>query len=487
AFTAFLLLLAAAAAPASAQTVSEVTLDASPQLFTVLCALRVAEQTPLTGSGDPRSAVAKVDRALAELDPDQAAPLRAFIQGGGHRSPADGLSAYISLALVLQSPPDFDFVLPQAQLPPDVLGLEEFPPLLRSFYAQADLERLWREVLPLYESVIAERQTDVARTLLETRAYLRLIGESALGGSYKVYLEWLVPPGLISARNYGVNYFLVIHPQRSDFLDAVRHQYLHFLLDPIAAKYADAMKAWVRLQPVAERAPRLPEAFRNDLLLLATESLIRAVEIRLGRLAPAAAAAELDESEGSGYVFTRHFFQALVLFEEEEPSIRYYFPELVQGLDVEQERARLETVEFAPPLLSAGDSPTAVERIRQLLAEADAFMASRDYPAARERFQHILRDLSPNHPSALYGMAILASLAEDRDQAKHYFLRALQRAREPHILGWAHVYLGRIYDLEGARQQALTHYRAALALDTRLEKVEEAARRGLERPFGGGE
>ena len=52
------------------------------------------------------------------------------------------------------------------------------------------------------------------------------------------------------------------------------------------------------------------------------------------------------------------------------------------------------------------------------------------------------------------------------------------------IMAWTHVYLGRIYDLEGNREGAMTHYRAALALDTRVERAEQAARRGLERPFG---
>ena len=51
-------------------------------------------------------------------------------------------------------------------------------------------------------------------------------------------------------------------------------------------------------------------------------------------------------------------------------------------------------------------------------------------------------------------------------------------------MAWAHVYLGRIYDLEGNRQEAIAHYRAALALNTRVERAEQAARRGLERPFG---
>ncbi|MFQ5723593.1 MAG: hypothetical protein ACE5G6_03800, partial [Terriglobia bacterium] len=87
-------------------------------------------------------------------------------------------------------------------------------------------------------------------------------------------------------------------------------------------------------------------------------------------------------------------------------------------------------------------------------------------------------------PRALYGLAILASLEEDREEAKRYFLLVLREAREPRILGWTHIYLGRIYDLEGRRQEAVAHYRGALALNTALEKVNEAARRGLEHPFG---
>jgi hypothetical protein len=38
--------------------------------------------------------------------------------------------------------------------------------------------------------------------------------------------------------------------------------------------------------------------------------------------------------------------------------------------------------------------------------------------------------------------------------------------------------------LEGNRERALEHYRAALALNTRQERIEQAARRGLEQPFG---
>lgn len=473
--------LAAVALPASAQGVSEVTLDASPQLFTVLCALRAAGKAPVGETAGPVGP--PVQAALARLDAESLAALQTYFEEKRQGAPQDDLTAYVSTAMLLRPPPEFEFVLPRDQLPPDAWELAELPTLLRDFYARAQLDRLWRQVQPAYESAMAARQAEVAQMLLETRAYLRLTGQSSPSRTYTIYLEWLVPPSLASARNYGDTYFLILHPERADFLDLVRHQYLHFLLDPIALEHAAALGPWERLQPLTERAARLPAAYRRDLLLLATESLIQAIELRLRRAPPAETSAALDRSEQSGFLFTRHFYYTLELFEHEKPSIRFYFPDLIRTLDVDQELARLEHVDFSAAPAFTPHAAAPADPLRQWLGEAEAYLAAGNQAAARERFERVLA-ADPGHPGALFGLAVLASQAGDRQQAKEYFERTLERAREPRLLGWTHIYLGRILDLEGERQQALEHYRAALALNTRLERVEQAARRGLERPFG---
>jgi hypothetical protein len=474
--------LAALTSSLAAQTPSEVTLEASPRIFSTLAGLRATGRIPGPVSGPPEL-TAPVDAALTRVAPESLAPLQAFLEKQRVET-ADDLNAYISAALLLRPPPEFEFAMPRDQLPPDVWAMTGFPEALRTFYHGADLGRVWNSVLPAYEQVIAARQPEVTPMLLETRAYLRLLGQSTPARTYTVYVEWLAPPGLTSARNYGDSYYLVIHPQRPDFLDAVRHQYLHYLLDPITTKHAAEMSAWAKLQPLAERAPRLPAAFRSDLLLLATECFIQGVELRLRRLDATAAAAELDSLERSGFIFTRHFFHALALYEQDEPSMRFYFPELVRSLDVDQELARLARMDFEAAPAVGLHAPSSDETLARLLGEGEGYLNAGNYGAARERFERILRTLDPEEPGALYGLAILASQAGNREEAKQYFLRALERAREPHILGWAHVYLGRIYDLEGDRPQALVHYQAALALPARIEKVEQAARRGLEQPFG---
>ncbi|HEY4682822.1 MAG TPA: tetratricopeptide repeat protein [Candidatus Acidoferrales bacterium] len=88
-----------------------------------------------------------------------------------------------------------------------------------------------------------------------------------------------------------------------------------------------------------------------------------------------------------------------------------------------------------------------------------------------------------DNPRALYGMAVMATLNKDAEQAKEYFQRTLQRAREPRLLAWSHIYLGRIYDMEDRRELALSEYRAALAAGDPSEAVRSAAHRGLEKPF----
>ncbi len=468
----------------------DLRLDANPQLFAVLCALRAAGVTPVVEHPGSLPVTSRVEAALRRLEPSVSAPLRAYFAERQKGQEAVDLSPYISLALLLGAPPALSLNLPTAHIPPDVLLVKDLAPLLGPFYQQAGLERLWRAVLPYYDRKIAERQGRVAKTLLEARAYLRLIGDRALGRTYIIYLEALVPSGLTSARNYGQEYFLVVHPERADLLDTARHQYLHFLLDPVVAKYSDDLHELARVQPIAERAVRLPADFRHDTMLLVTESLIQGIELRLRKLPAAAASARLDEIERTGHLFARHFYYALEQFEQDEPSIRFYFPELLKGFNPGLETLRLAKVDFSAPAPEPAEGPPATpapqpeETALRLLAEAERLMGAGDREGARERFERVLKEIDAENPSALYGLALLASAEQDREAARGYFERTLARAREPRILGWTHVYLGRIYDLEGVRDKALEHYRAALALNTRQERIEQAARRGLQHPFG---
>ncbi|MCI0403746.1 MAG: tetratricopeptide repeat protein [Acidobacteria bacterium] len=482
-----LLALLLPAGQARADVSYEVTLDASPQLFAVLCAARAGGLTNSLGApGDP--VAARMEAYLAQLDPSVTEPLRSYFKSRHTRPGPHLLSTYISMAMVVSPPPGFEWTVARDQLPPDVWEVQDFQPVLLQFHQQARLGALWQEVRPAYEQALESRRFEVMQLLFETRGYLRMTGESPLGRSYVIYLDLLHPPGLVGARNYGEHYFLALHPNHADFGAAVRHQYLHYVLDQLMVKHGLKLKGWETLLPLANRAPRLTAAFRNDIVLLAAECLIQAAELRFRKMDYPEALREIDTRERSGYVLTRHFFLALERYEQDDPSMQYYFPTLFSEFNLPAERARLQRIEFAeaevadgPPTAAAPDS--ADDPRTQLLKEGERHLGEGDVEAARAVFDEVLKQ-RPNDPNALYGLALVASQEENRPEAREFFLRVLEHAQAPDILGWSHVYLGRIYDLEGNRTQAIAHYRAALALNSRVERVEQAARRGLERPFG---
>ncbi|MFQ5927084.1 MAG: hypothetical protein ACE5MH_06580 [Terriglobia bacterium] len=479
--SALLLLLAS---PRTAAASSDVNLDASERVFAVLAAVSLAGLNPRFAQDNVPRAVSDLWAHLRLLPSSTVTPLREFVAQHRQGSLHEDLSRYLSLALLLSDPPEFAFLLAPHELPPDVKEIRGFRQLVKNFYTEADLHSFWGRYLTVYEGEMARLQPDLSQALLRARAYLRLLSESTLGRRYVVFLEWLAPPGLTSARSYGDKYYLVVNPLQGDLLAAGRHQYLHFLVDPLAVKYAEAIGEKADLHELARRAPRLPGPYRNDFLLLTTECLIRAIELRLDAVPKPQVAVRVSELEQQGYVLTRYFLQALLRFEQVEPSFRFYFPELLAALDPLQERERLESIAFALSEERAGvPEPLAFARPEPLLAHAERELTRGNHETARMLFERVLSEYDGEEPRALYGLAVIASVQQDAEQARHYFERTTRVARDPHMLGWTHVYLGRIYDLAGERRAALAQYRAALAVRGISEKIQEAARRGLEAPY----
>jgi len=54
---------------------------------------------------------------------------------------------------------------------------------------------------------------------------------------------------------------------------------------------------------------------------------------------------------------------------------------------------------------------------------------------------------------------------------------------DPVALAWSHIYLGRMHDLDGDRDEALADYRAALAVTDVPEDARAAAQRGIEQGY----
>jgi tetratricopeptide (TPR) repeat protein len=119
----------------------------------------------------------------------------------------------------------------------------------------------------------------------------------------------------------------------------------------------------------------------------------------------------------------------------------------------------------------------------QLLDLAEQRLASGDVQGAQKLAQDALNRPDQDTARALFVLARAATLNRDVQGARTYFERTLAVAREPRLVAWSHIYLGRIFDLQENREAALRHYRAALATSDVTTEAKAAAERGLQQPY----
>jgi hypothetical protein len=279
-------------------------------------------------------------------------------------------------------------------------------------------------------------------------------------------------------------------------MDRIRHALLHFLIDPLPIRYADNVAAESPLLSQAERAPRLPSEFHDDVSGFFTECLVRSVELRLQRLPAPQLADQVNAAESDGYVLVRPLMTALAKFEASEPAMDLYFPTLVKSIDVAAEVKRLQAVTFpsASEEEAAGgygdETPNGRATLEATLSAGERAIAAQDAAGAQKEFELALTQ-APGQPRALYGLAVASVLQGNGARARELFTQVVTAASgsqgssrpDPVALAWSHIYLGRMDDLSGDRENALVEYHAALAVADAPESARLAAQQGLEQGY----
>jgi tetratricopeptide (TPR) repeat protein len=486
------------AAPAQ-RSASGISVEASQQLFSTMCALDAA------GFDAEESTLAEMPSRLAlrgellKLQGPFAEAVRQFYRDHALADPGETLSRYITFALVAGPPPTFQFQGNPDFLPPDVAALDGFQKILAGFYHEAHLDIRWTQIEPEYNRAIARYQSPVRRVVTVSNAYLREILRPMQGRTFTVFVEPLVG-NRTNFRNFGDHYAIVVGTGAQLPIDDIQHAYLHFMLDFLPIRYRKQVEAKSGLLNIAARAPQLPTEYRTDFLSFTDECLIKAVELRLRHLTPDKLEAALVENDKTGFILVRPFVTQLQKFEKSEPAMTYYFPDIIAGLDVPAEMKRLQDFTFAPfqtapqPAQTAATSEAQPAELDRWLAEGDHQIALKDAPAASATFEKALAKY-PDEPRAVYGLAIASILSGEGDRARELFEQLVAASpgtpgaaragatSDPSILAWSHVYLGRIHDLEDEREQALIEYRTALAIDGSPENARVAAQRGLDSPY----
>jgi tetratricopeptide (TPR) repeat protein len=242
-----------------------------------------------------------------------------------------------------------------------------------------------------------------------------------------------------------------------------------------------------RLTPLLDSVKTAPidESFKNDVTLLLTECFIRAIEARTtagGKAPEEQRQKAVEQSLEQGYILTRYFYDALIKFEKDPTGLRNAYGDMVLNIDVGKEEKLAAQVQFAnqadPELLHLSRPMEG-----KLLVTAEQRLSAGDVTNAQKLAQEALDEKSEDPGRALFILAQVATMNRDMQGARNYFQRAREVAREPKVVAWSHIYLGRIFDLQENRSAAVDQYRAALNAGASLPEAKAAAERGLQQPY----
>lgn len=468
-------------------------LDSNPSLFSVLAALNAAGFDADLNSQSNSQVRIGVRKYLSGKNLPSVVEIRRYIRD--HRLDGDTalLSRYISFALCIENPPEFKFRYRTNDLPPEVAAMEGFLPLLRQFHQEAGIDGLYKAAQPYFEKAIDAYHGPVSQAVLESNGYLRNPTSGASGRRFQIYLDLLGPPNQIHTRSYGDDFFVVVTPSLEPMVDDIRHAYLQHSVSTMVLRQTDELTKRKGLLDFAQPAPLLPSHYKEDFVLLAEKSFVKAIEARLltGPGAGARRQQMVDQALAEGYILTPYFAEALPGYEKQEQSMRFYFPEMIKELDTKKEDKRLEGVQFATKaqIRKAKTAPTpepeAPTGVVKLLADAEALYEGKQLAEARKLFLDIVAktDEKSLQAKAYYGLARVAIRENDPELGERLFQKSLDLSPDAATKAWCLVYLGRLADITGEAPKATDFYKAALAVDGGSNLARQTAEKGLAGAF----
>ena len=208
------------------------------------------------------------------------------------------------------------------------------------------------------------------------------------------------------------------------------------------------------------------------MLLCGTASAEAAGSARLGD--------QVNDAESDGYVFVPLLMTALAKFQASEPAMDLYFPTLVKSIGVHAEVKRLQAVRCWHQRLKKRSLAAKEDVTPSGKAESgsDAQRWQAGHRRARsgggpEEFELALTQSAQSAARYPWFGGCLSAARKRRSRPQSY-LRAVvwpqasgsqgSSRPDPVALAWSHIYLGRMDDLKGDRENALAEYHAALAV-----------------------
>jgi hypothetical protein len=462
---------------------------ADVRLFTVMAAVNVAGfdfETDPRGMSPVRRAIR--DR-LGDLPRDLVSELRLQYSSSNLKDKVALQSAYTSLALLLGPPPDFSLKQQVLSLPPGVEEVLGFEQLLTQFHQVAGIAEIWQNYEPVYRSEL-QRYKPVFRDVINaTQEYFRVSARVSLDRSIILMNDLLSQNDVVNARNLERTYYIVVEPAEeptSNFIQ-LQHEYLHFLIDPLVAKYGGTILKKRSLLALAQEQPRLSPDFRDRFLLVVGESLIEALLTRMHPdQHPDQEAAKVDFFR-RGLIFYPFFLRQLAIYETTDSSLPAFLQDALavisedaiqeDALSVNQYEQRLaeERRTRLQEEAKRRDEYEKAQLKERLFEEAGEALAKNDFSHAREKLEELLR-LDPGNANASFYMGQVHAQLGDHASAFPFYEAASQSDQvEAWVKAVSIVRMGRYLASQGRYPEARSLFEAARSMEGDLRGAREEA------------
>jgi predicted negative regulator of RcsB-dependent stress response len=432
---------------------------------------------------------------------------------GGERD----ISQYISLALYLTPPPELETSVDLTEMPPDSTQVVEIVPLLKDFMDAVDLHGIWLALHHVYDEEQDSLHESLSKMIVSTDLYLKMPANTYDGRRFVVVVEPQLSPRTVNARIYGADFVVVVSPSKGQIrMNDVRHTYLHYMLEPLLTARANAID---RMQPILKviRDAPLEFRYRNDTVPLNIECLIKAIEARTmdtgvpeykipaginrsdlpkyeherqlyQQKVDAIKLAAVHHDMTQGFVLTQYFYEQLIPFEKDPASLRDTIGEMVYSMDVEQQTQHAKQIEFDK---EADEEVLGRSKPRKLtgLDLAEARLAAGDVATASAMARQVLAthadtlDAVAQEARANFIMARVSIMSGHPEEAINGFQKTIATTKEPRLMAWSHIYLGRMLDLDCKRDEAISEYKTALESRDGQQDTRLAAERGEKKAF----
>ena len=331
------------------------------------------------------------------------------------------------------------------------------------------------------------------------------------------------------ARKIGDDYIVIVGPSRTVNVDPVRQALIRFVIDPMVERHLKASLEYKdQISQLVGAVPTAARQYAASVYLVIRESLAQATEARLRRINAIArrggygeddAVFDLSQAYLRGAVLSFHFYESLAGLEKVGIGMEDFFDHMVGNTKFEREAvrarefepvvARVSAKRSKPARSNSGEGAVAEAAMGSMAArilKSDDLIREKRFKEAQLILDEVLK-VEPNNARALFGLAQVVTQtpsaaeldpkAEENDkiqmqhnrleQAIKLYRKVIENASkdsERWLIQWSHVFLGRIYDFQEFREDAVGEYNKAIAFGEIPNGAYKEALEGKQRPFG---